>query len=125
MTYAEFREQEERDSQAELERLSLLSSAELIARIERGRFGKHNQAFAALAAKKDIRLAGPFLFRQLTGLWSFGQRLGCAYALLRLLPYSGIPAPALADPSHPGHGIYLSDLQAHLEKTLERLEGGR
>jgi hypothetical protein len=123
MTYAEFQESFDAAVREELERLSLLSASELIRRIERRKFGNYNQAFAALAAKKDVCLAGPFLARQLRGSLSFQERLSCAFALLTLLPYSGIPAYALADPSHPGHGIYTEDLEAHLEKTLRKLRG--
>jgi hypothetical protein len=106
----------------ELEQLSLLSAPELIQLIERGKFGIHRQAFAALAAKKDVRLAGPVLVRQLRKILWYEDRLLCADALLKLLPYSGIPLHALADPKHRGHGIYMEDLEAHLEKTLRRLD---
>ena len=114
MTYAQFEESYAAAMEEELERLSLLAAPELIRRIESRKFGNYDQAFAALAAKKDVRLAGPFLARQ--------ERLSCALALLELLPYSGIPAQALADTSHRGHGIYTEDLEALLEKTLRRLE---
>lgn len=113
---------QEAAAKIELEQLSLLSAPELIRRIERGRFGIHTQAFAALAAKKDVRLAGPFLARQLRKDLRYVERLLCAAALLELLPYSGIPVYALADPKHRGHGIYMEDLEAHLEKTLRRLD---
>jgi|GEM_PF-4728408 len=122
MTYAQFEESYAAAAREELGRLSLLSAPELIRRIESRKFGKYDQAFAALAAKKDVRLAGPFLARQLRGSLSFQERLSCAVALLELLPYSGIPAQALADTSHRGHGIYTEDLEALLEKTLRRLE---
>ena len=106
----------------ELELLSRLSADELIQRIERERFGWYEQAFAALAAKGDLRLVAPFLAAQLDRPMSVSQRYSCAIALLSLLPYSGVPAWALADPSHPGHTIYREDLAAHIEATLQRLE---
>ncbi len=121
MTYAEFQEADERAIVAERERLSLLSKAELVQMIKGGRSGLYHQAFAALASKKDVRLAGPLLAERLKSALAFSQRLSCAYALLSLLPYSGIPAHALADPAHPGHGIYTEDLEDLLKKTLERL----
>jgi hypothetical protein len=125
MTYAEFQESYEAAMRSELERLSILSTPELIRRIERREFGNYQQAFAALASKKDLRLAGPFLANQLLReRLSFAERLGCATALLSMLPYSGIPAHALADPRHPGHSIYTEDLEAHLANTLRKLEDG-
>lgn len=51
---------------------------------------------------------------------SVSQRLTCAVALLGMLPYSGIPAHALANPSHPGRTIYREDLKAHIEATLKK-----
>jgi len=90
--------------------------------IREGRFGEYLQAFAALASKRDVALAAPFLAQQLSALKSYPVRLSCAHALLDLLPYSGIPAHSLADPRHPGHSIYTSDLQEHLQATLEKLK---
>lgn len=104
----------------ELERLSSLSASDLMQRIERRQFGKYTQAFAALATKGDLRLIAPFLAAQLDRPLTVSQRYSCAVALLGMLPYSGIPAHALADPSHPGHTIYREDLMAHIEATLKK-----
>lgn len=120
---AEHEAAQERASREELERLSRLSTSELIQRIEQGRFGEHLQAFAALATKKDDRLLIiPFLAAQLDRLHSTIVRLLCASALLSLLPYKGIPSYALADLSHRGNTIYREDLSALIETTLKRLE---
>lgn len=120
---AELEAAQERASREELGRLSLLSTDELIQRIEQGRFGERLQAFAALATKKDDRrLTIPFLAAQLDRLHSVTVRHHCASALLSLLPYKGIPSYALADRSHRGNTIYREDLAALIETTLKRLE---
>ena len=122
MSYAEFQEREERAAEEELSSLSQLTTAELVARIEAGRLGKHSQAFQALAAKGEAAVAVPVLYRQLSEpRRSYADRLSCAYALLSLLPYSGIPAHSLVDPSHRGHGIYTQDLEALVRTVLARL----
>jgi hypothetical protein len=118
----ECEQREEEASREELEQLSRLSASELMQRIERGQFGLYKQAFDALAAKGDIPLIAPFLAAQLGRLHSVLVRHICAGALLGMLPYSGIPAYALANPSHPGHTIYHEDLAAHIAATLKRLE---
>ena len=109
-------------SRRELERLSRLSASDLMQRIERREFDMYGQTFAALATKKsDLRLIVPFLAAQLDQPLSVNQRRNCAFALLSALPYSGIPADALVNPSHPGHTLYREDLMAHIEATLKRL----
>jgi hypothetical protein len=114
---------QEAAARAELVQLSQLSAAELIERIERGTIGPYHQAFAALAAKQDVRLAAPFLLRQLQGkVWTdVDVRASCVNALLSLLPYAGLPWHALADRRHRGHVLYMEDLAAHVEKSLRRL----
>jgi hypothetical protein len=118
----EWEQQQEESSRNELESLSRLSASELMQRIERGKFGLHQNAFDALAAKGDLRLIVPFLAAQLNRPLSVSTHYRCAIALLSMLPYSGIPAYAVANPSHPGHTIYREDLAAHIEATLKRLE---
>ncbi|HEX5718619.1 MAG TPA: hypothetical protein VF179_20835 [Thermoanaerobaculia bacterium] len=109
-------------SRRELERLSRLSASDLMQRIERREFDMYGQTFAALATRKnDLRLVAPFLAAQLDRPLTVDQRRNCAIALLSALPYSGIPADALANPSHPGHTLYREDLMAHIEATLKRL----
>jgi hypothetical protein len=118
----EWEQQQEVSNRNELESLSHLSASELIRLIESGRFGLHQNAFDALATKGDIRLIVPFLAAQLNRPLSVSLHERCAIALLSMLPYSGIPAYAVANPSHPGHTIYREDLAAHIEATLKRLE---
>jgi hypothetical protein len=109
-------------SRRELERLSRLSARDLMQLIECRKFDMYGQTFAALATKKDdLRLVVPFLAAQLDRPLTMDQRHACAIALLSALPYSGIPADALANPSHRGHTIYREDLMAHIEATLKRL----